>query len=65
MKVGFIGLGNVGSKLAGSLARNGHDLTVFDLDKEAARPFLDKGATWVETPRKMAETVDIVFTCLP
>ena len=65
MKVGFIGLGNVGSKLAGSLLRNGHDLTVHDLDKTAAQPFLDKGAAWADTPKLMAETVDIVFTCLP
>ena len=36
MKVGFIGLGNVGSKLAGSLLRNGIDLTVRDLDSELA-----------------------------
>ena len=42
MKVGFIGLGNVGGKLAGSLLRNGYDLTVRDLDRDAAQPFLDQ-----------------------
>ena len=36
MKVGFIGLGNVGAKLAGSLVRNGFDVTVRDVDKSAA-----------------------------
>ena len=36
MRVGFIGLGNVGSKLAGSLLRNGFDLVVRDLDRSAA-----------------------------
>ena len=41
MKVGFIGLGNVGGKLSGSLLRNGFDLTVRDLDKSIAQPFLD------------------------
>ena len=55
MKVGFIGLGNVGSKLAGSLLRNGVDLTVRDLDKTLAQPFLDSGAKWADSPRQMAE----------
>ena len=64
-KVGFIGLGNVGGKLAGSLLRNGIDLTVRDLDKTVAQPFLDKGTKWGESPKQMAETVDILIICLP
>lgn len=65
MKIGFIGLGNVGGKLAGSILRNGHDLTVRDLDRSAAQPFLDKGAGWADTPRELAQACDIVITCLP
>lgn len=65
MKIGFIGLGNVGGKLAGSLQRNGFDLTLRDLDKAAAQPFLDRGAAWAESPRALAEAVDIAITCLP
>lgn len=65
MKIGFIGLGNVGAKLAGSILRNGHDLTVRDLDKSLAEPFLDKGAQWADSPESMAREVDIVITCLP
>ncbi len=65
MKVGFIGLGNVGGKLAGCLLRNGFDLTVRDLDPQAAQPFLDQGAKWAETPKEMAEQVDLIITCLP
>jgi 3-hydroxyisobutyrate dehydrogenase len=65
MKVGFIGLGNVGAKLSGSLLRNGFDLTVRDLDVAAAQPLLDGGASWADSPRAMAEAVDIVITCLP
>lgn len=65
MKVGFIGLGNVGGKLAGSLLRNGFDLTVRDLDKSLALPFMKQGAKWAESPEAMASTVDIVITCLP
>ena len=64
-RVGFIGLGNVGGKLAGSLLRNGVDLFVRDLDCAAAQPFLDEGAHWGESPRAMAENCDMVITCLP
>ncbi|MDG2113602.1 MAG: NAD(P)-dependent oxidoreductase [Actinomycetota bacterium] len=64
-RVGFIGLGNVGAKLAGSLLRNGVTLTVRDLDRAAAQPLLDHGATWADSPREMAESCDIVITCLP
>ena len=65
MRIGFIGLGNVGGKLAGSVLRNGHDLMVRDLDKEVAQPFLDGGAAWANSPQEMAEQCDIVITCLP
>ncbi len=65
MKIGFIGLGNVGGKLAGSILRNGYDLTVRDLDCAAAQPFLDQGARWADSPREMAEACDMVITCLP
>ncbi len=65
MKIGFIGLGNVGGKLAGSLLRNGFDLTVRDLDRAAATRFLEAGAAWGESPRAMAQECDMVITCLP
>jgi 3-hydroxyisobutyrate dehydrogenase len=65
MKVGFIGLGNAGGKLAGSLLRNGKDLTVLDLDKDIAQPFLDLGAKWADTPKQMIGHCDLVITCLP
>ena len=65
MNIGFIGLGNVGGKLAGSLLRNGFDLTVRDLDRDAARRFLDAGAHWGESPARMMESCGAVITCLP
>ncbi|MGB1440565.1 MAG: NAD(P)-dependent oxidoreductase [Candidatus Puniceispirillaceae bacterium] len=64
-KVGFIGLGNVGAKLAGSLLRNKIDLTVRDLDKAAAQPLLDAGAGWADSPAQMARDCDVIITCLP
>jgi len=65
MRIGFIGLGNVGVKLAGSLIRNGLDVTVRDLDKKAATPLLEKGAKWADSPKEMAENCDMIITCLP
>jgi 3-hydroxyisobutyrate dehydrogenase len=65
LKVGFIGLGNVGGKLAASLLRNGVELTVRDIDPAIAQPFLDGGARWADSPREMAQNVDVVITCLP
>ena len=64
-RIGFIGLGNVGGKLAGSLVRNGLDVVVRDLDRSAAEQFLELGAGWADSPRAMAEQVDTVITCLP
>ncbi len=63
--VGFIGLGNVGGKLAGSLLRNGVELTVRDLDRAVAEPLVATGAAWADSPRELAESVDAVITCLP
>ena len=63
--IGFIGLGNVGAKLAGSVLRNGFDLTVRDLDRSLAQPLIDQGAFFADSPRQMAESVDVVITCLP
>lgn len=65
MKIGFIGLGNVGGKLAGSLVRNGFDVVVRDLDRALAAPLIEQGAGWAESPRAMMEAADVVITCLP
>ena len=65
MKVGFIGLGNVGGKLAGSLLRNNFDLTVRDLDKDLTKSFVDLGAKAANTAKELAEQVDLIITCLP
>jgi 3-hydroxyisobutyrate dehydrogenase len=65
VRIGFIGLGNVGSKLAGNLLRHGIDLTVRDLDEAVVADFVARGARRAATPRAMAEQVDLVITCLP
>jgi 3-hydroxyisobutyrate dehydrogenase len=65
MKVGFIGLGNVGAKLAGSLLRNGFDLTVRDLDSSATEEFSRSGVHVAASPKELAQHCDVIVTCLP
>lgn len=65
MQVGFIGLGNVGAKLAGSLVRNGFAVTVLDLDDSAMTPLLDAGAKRGESYALIGRDCDVVVTCLP
>ena len=65
MKVGFIGLGNVGAKLASSLLRKGFDLTVLDADPAAMQPLQDAGARVAQNARSLAKDNDVIITCLP
>lgn len=64
-KVGFIGLGNVGGKLAASVFRNGFQLRTRDLNRAAARPLLEGGALWADSPAELARASDFIVTCLP
>jgi len=65
MKIGYIGLGNVGAKLATSLLRKGFDVTVLDVEPAAMRPLQQVGARIADNARSLAENNDIVITCLP
>ncbi len=65
MKIGFIGLGSVGGKLAGNLLRNKFDLTVRDLDEKLTNDFKNKGAKIAKTAKALAEQTDLIITCLP
>lgn len=65
MKVGFIGLGTMGASMALNVRKAGHELTVYDLRREAAKPHLEAGAAWGEGPRAVAAVSDVVFTSLP
>jgi 3-hydroxyisobutyrate dehydrogenase len=65
LRIGFIGLGNVGSQLAGNLLRHGVDLTVRDLDPERVGRLVAQGAKAANSPRELAQAVDLVITCLP
>lgn len=65
MRIGFVGLGNLGRHLAGCLLRAGYPLTVHDIDEAAARPLTAAGAAWAPSPREVAEVSESVVTCLP
>jgi len=65
MKVGFIGLGMMGSGMASNIQKGGFELVVHDLTRQAASKHLSAGATWADSPKAVAEQCEIVFTSLP
>ena len=65
MRIGFIGLGNVGAPMAGHLVTAGFPLVVHDLRREAAAPLLDAGAIWADSPADVAAHCDVICTCVP
>jgi 3-hydroxyisobutyrate dehydrogenase-like beta-hydroxyacid dehydrogenase len=65
MKVGFIGVGTMGTHMAMNLLEGGHELVVHDLRREAAERHLERGAVWADSPAEAAARVEAVFTSLP
>ena len=65
MKIGFIGIGNIGAPIAGQLLKAGHALVVHDSRRAAADPLLAAGAVWSDTPAALAAECEVVATCLP
>jgi 3-hydroxyisobutyrate dehydrogenase-like beta-hydroxyacid dehydrogenase len=64
MKVGFIGLGNMGRGMARNLLKAGHTLTVYNRTRAKAEPFQAQGARLASTPREAAQGAEAVFTIL-
>jgi len=64
MKIGFIGLGIMGSRMAANLQKKGHDLVVYNRTKQKADPLIANGAIWAPTPADVAKQVVIIFTML-
>ena len=64
MKIGFIGLGIMGSRMAANLQKQGHSLVVFNRTRAKAEPLLGSCGTFSESPAKLAEQVDLLFTML-
>jgi 3-hydroxyisobutyrate dehydrogenase len=65
LKVGFIGLGTMGARMAANLQRAGYKLIVHDLHRQAASHHLNAGAIWADSPRTLASQADVIFTSLP
>lgn len=65
MRIGFIGLGNMGGPMALNVLKAGHTMVVTEVRRELAKPHLDQGAAWADTPKAVAQASEIVFTSLP
>ena len=63
--VGFIGLGNMGSGMAGNIQKADYPLVVYDIRSEMAQPFLAQGARLGTSPADVARLSDVIFTSLP
>ena len=65
MRLGFIGIGTMGSPMVRCLLQAGHQVKVNDLNRDATTALCELGATWAETPQETAEHSQVVFTSLP
>ncbi|HWM77424.1 MAG TPA: NAD(P)-binding domain-containing protein, partial [Methylomirabilota bacterium] len=65
MRIGFIGLGNMGGPMALNLIKAGHSLIVHDVRREAAAPHLQAGAKWADSPQAVARESELILTSLP
>ena len=63
--IGFIGLGNVGSKLANSILNSKYNLFIYDINKNSAKKLINKGAIWMNSINSLMKNVTVIITCLP
>jgi len=64
MKIGFIGLGIMGSRMAANLQKGGHSLVVYNRTRDKAASLISDGAVWADSPAALAAQVDVLFTML-
>ena len=64
MKIGFIGLGIMGNRMAANLQKKGHSLVVFNRTRQKAEPLIARGAEWADSPAVLARQVEVIFTML-
>ena len=64
-KIGIIGLGNVGSKIANNIIKHGYILYVYDLDEKSSKNLISKGAILCKSPNELVKNVSVFITCLP
>ena len=65
MKIGWIGLGNIGGVMASNLIKADYQLIVHDLEYGAAENLISAGAQWAATPEELAGQADTIVTSLP
>lgn len=65
MRIGYLGLGNMGQPMAGKLLDGGHELWVHDVREDAMRPLLERQARRAASPKELADTCDTVIVALP
>jgi 3-hydroxyisobutyrate dehydrogenase-like beta-hydroxyacid dehydrogenase len=65
MRIGYLGLGNMGQPMAGKLLDAGHELWVYDIREDAMRPLLERQARRATSPKQLADTCDTVIVALP
>ena len=65
MRVAFIGLGTMGSRMVANLQEHGHELIVNDVNRAAAGPALEQGAVWADSPREAARDAELALSSLP
>ncbi|MCS7207815.1 MAG: NAD(P)-dependent oxidoreductase [Dehalococcoidia bacterium] len=65
MRVGFIGLGNMGRPMATNILKAGHEMVVYDIREEAGQPLIALGARWAHGPKAVAQASQVIFTSLP
>ncbi len=63
--IGFIGLGNVGSKLANSIIQADYNLFIYDKDKNTSNELVKKGAIWKNSVKDIIDNTSLIITCLP
>ena len=63
--IGFIGLGNVGSKVANNILKQGYNLYVYDLNKNKSKNLISKGAKWCDSINSLIKNTSVLITCLP
>jgi 3-hydroxyisobutyrate dehydrogenase len=61
-RIGWIGTGVMGASMCGHLIAKGFSAVVYNRTRDRAKPLLDKGAKWADSPQKVAEASDVVFT---
>jgi 2-hydroxy-3-oxopropionate reductase len=63
-RIGWIGTGLMGSRMAANLLRAGFAVTVWNRTRDKVQPLLDQGATWADSPARLAAAVDVLMTSL-